>query len=60
MQLLLSFLETPPPALGAPVWKALDDEQRAEAVAALTRLIAKVAATRSDVPTVDTEGKGDD
>lgn len=44
VQLLLSFLRTPRPAGAAPVWDALDEEQRAEVVTMLARLIAKVAA----------------
>ncbi len=48
MQLLLSFLRTPQPPGAAPVWDAVDDEQRAEALTMLARLIAKVAAARSE------------
>ncbi len=47
VQLLLSFLSTPTPAGVAPVWAALDDDQRAEVVTTLVRLIAKMAAARS-------------
>lgn len=48
VQLLLSFLRTPQPAGAAPVWDALDDEQRAEVLTTLIRLIAKVAAVQSE------------
>lgn len=44
MQLWMSFARTPPPEGTAPVWTALNDEQRAEIVAMLARLIAKAAA----------------
>lgn len=43
MQLLLSFVETPPVAGAAPVWDALGDEKRAEVLAVLARLIARAA-----------------
>jgi hypothetical protein len=39
----LSFLEDPLLAGEAPVWTALDEQQRAETVAKLAHLIAKVA-----------------
>ena len=39
----LSFLEVPQPSGVAPVCPGLDEEQRAEVVATLARLIAKVA-----------------
>ena len=54
MQLLMSFLKTPP-AAAAPVWDALDGEQRAEVVATLARLIAKVATARSETEAADRE-----
>lgn len=37
----LSFLEAPVPDGAAPVWNALDDEQRAKVIAMLAQLIAK-------------------
>jgi hypothetical protein len=37
----LSFLEAPVPVGAAPVWNALDEEQRAKVIAMLARLIAK-------------------
>lgn len=46
MQLCLGFLETPPPPGAAPVWTALDDEQRALVVGTLARLIAQLAAAQ--------------
>lgn len=42
----LSFLESPIPTGAAPVWDALDDEQRAKVIAMLARLIAKTIAER--------------
>ena len=53
MQQQMSFLETSPPAGAAPVWAALDKHQKAEVVATLARLIAKVAAPRIGAPAVD-------
>jgi hypothetical protein len=47
VQRQMSFLETC--ARGAaPVWAALDDTQRAEVLAALARLIVKMAAPPDD------------
>jgi len=40
----LSFLEAPVPEGAAPVWTALDEEQRAKVIAMLARLIAKTVA----------------
>lgn len=40
----LSFLEPPIPIGAAPVWNALDDEQRAKVIATLARVIAKTIA----------------
>ena len=40
----LSFLEAPIPKGVAPVWNALDDEQRAKAITMLAQLIAKTIA----------------
>jgi hypothetical protein len=44
----LSFLEDPLVAGEAPVWTALDENQRAETVAKLGYLIAKVATWRHE------------
>ena len=44
MQEQMSFLEMLAPARAAPVWAALDEQQRKATVTALARLIAKVAA----------------
>jgi len=46
VQLLLSFLRMRIPGT-APVWAALDDEQRAEVVSTLARLIVKTVAARN-------------
>lgn len=40
----LSLLETPPPIGTAPVWSALDAEQRALVVSVLVRLMARAVA----------------
>lgn len=40
----LSFLEPPVPTGAAPVWEALDDEQRAKVITMLAQLIAKTIA----------------
>jgi hypothetical protein len=40
----LSLLEAPIPEGVAPVWNALDDEQRAKAITMLAQLIAKTIA----------------
>ena len=45
--LLLSFVRTPLPVGTAPVWDALDVDQRTGIVATLARLIANAAAARS-------------
>ena len=37
----LSFLDPPVPDGAAPVWNALDEEQRAKTITMLARLIAK-------------------
>jgi hypothetical protein len=48
----LSLLEAPMPAGAAPVWDALDTEQRALVVSMLVRLIARaVGATDRTAPT---------
>jgi hypothetical protein len=60
VQLLMGFLETLPPAGAAPVWRSLDDAQRAEVVAALSRLIAKAIAAPAAQPTPDAEDRGDE
>jgi hypothetical protein len=44
----LSFLEDPPPAGVAPVWGALSEEQRSEAVRLLARLIAKAVVDQEE------------
>lgn len=46
----MSFLEVPQPAGVALVWPTLDQEQRAEVVAALARLIAKAASESNPEP----------
>ncbi len=51
----MSFLEILPSANAAPVWAALDDQQRGEVVATLARLIAKMAANRSETAVADEE-----
>lgn len=51
----MSFLEEPPPAGVAPVWAALDEQQRAEVVGTLARLIAKVVAGQSAPLAVESE-----
>jgi hypothetical protein len=43
MQQQMSFLEMSPPPGTAPVWAALDEQQRAEVVTILARLIVQVA-----------------
>lgn len=43
MQQQMSFLEMPPPPGTAPVWAALDEQQRAEVMMTLVRLIVQVA-----------------
>jgi hypothetical protein len=60
VQLQMSFLESPSIPGAAPVWGSLDAEPRAEVVAALARLLAKVAAPTDREPTADTEEKGDE
>jgi len=40
----LSFLEAPMPEGVAPVWSALDNEQRAKVITMLAQLIAKTIA----------------
>ena len=55
MQVQMSFLETPPPSGVAPVWTALDEEQRAIVVAALARLIAKVGILQDEQAPVGSE-----
>jgi hypothetical protein len=44
----LSFLDLPPRDGVAPVWDALDNEQRAQLVVRLARLIARSIATPGD------------
>jgi hypothetical protein len=50
----LSLLEPPAPAGAAPVWSALDTEQRALVVSMLVRLIAKVVVALGE-PVADEE-----
>lgn len=56
MQEQMTFLEALPPAGTAPVWAALDEQQRAEVVTALARLIVQVAIARSGVPAAPDSG----
>lgn len=49
VQLLMSFLETPPAQGAAPALDALEDEQRTAIVTLLARLIANAAAARNQV-----------
>jgi len=60
VQVQMSFLETPPPAGVAPVWTALDEEQRALVVAALARLIAKVSTLQDQQAAVSTQESSDE
>lgn len=60
MQLQMSFPQTSQPADSAPVWATLDEQQRAEALAALARLIAKVADARIVKERTGDEEKGDE
>lgn len=55
----MSFPEIPPPGR-APVWAALDDEQRAEVEAALARLVAKVSTAPNQVDDADCEETDDE
>lgn len=55
MPLQTSFLEKLLPEGVAPVWVALDQEQRTLFVAALARLIAKIAADHSHLLAVGGE-----
>ncbi len=48
MQLKLSFVQLQQPDGVAPVWPALDNEQRSEVLATLARLIAKMAVSPSE------------
>jgi hypothetical protein len=48
VQILMSFLETPPVKVGEPVWPTLDPADRDEIVTTLARLIAK-AVVRNEV-----------
>ena len=54
LQMRLSLLEIPPPGV-APLWSTLDDQQRAEIVTMLARLIAQLATTLTRE-----EGAGDE
>jgi len=55
----LSLLETPPPVGTAPVWSALDAEQRALVVSVLVRLMAKAVAHDGKPDAADPEGSLD-
>ena len=59
MQLLMSFLEIPPPGR-AEVWTTLDDEERTAVEAALARLIAKVVTAPKKVDEDHSERKDDE
>lgn len=56
----MSFLEIPLPAGAAPVWAALDEQQRAEVVKTLARVIANVADARRAKGKPGDEEKGDE
>jgi len=58
VQVQMSFLATPPTPGVAQAWSALDAGQRAEVVAALARVIAKVIVP--DMDEAETEEKGDE
>ena len=60
MQLQMSFLEalTTPGAM--PIWTTLDDEQRAEVLAVLGRLIAKVATNQAQKHQAETKELSDE
>lgn len=60
MQQQMSFLETPAPQGAAPVWAALDEAQRAEGVAVLARVMARMAAPRRAVAGTDDPETGDE
>lgn len=51
----LSLLETSPPVGTAPVWSALDAEQRALVVSVLVRLMAKAVAHDGQPDTAEPE-----
>ena len=51
----LSLLETLSPQRRTAAWLALDDARRAQAVAILARLIAKLAAARCKMTVADPE-----
>lgn len=55
----MSFLEICPPGV-APLWSTLDDQQRAEVVVMLARLIAQLATTHSPMAVTREEGLGDE
>ena len=59
-QLLMTFLEIPPPAGSAPVWTALDENQQAEVEATLARLIAKVTIAPNQTRDADGEENDDE
>jgi predicted Fe-S protein YdhL (DUF1289 family) len=55
-----SFLEAPKTAGAASAWMTLDEEERAEILATLARLIAKVFVAQSDEAAHDSEGATDE
>jgi len=57
--LQLSFLDKQPPDGAAPVWAALDDEQRTLVVAILARLIARIAIAPASTTLADEEQNHD-
>ena len=60
MQMQMSFLQPPAPDGTARVWATLDAQQRAEVMAALARLIAKLATARDDPYPPKNKETGDD
>lgn len=60
MQIQLSFLEEKIEAGAVPVWSTLDDEQRAEAVATLARVIATLFAAEHTRVGADEEESNDE
>jgi hypothetical protein len=60
VQLQLSFLEEKIDASAMAVWSTLDEEQRAEAVATLARVIAKLVAAEHTTVAADDEESNDE
>ena len=52
MRRQLNFLETSEPEGTAPVWAVLDKKQRAEAIAILVRMIAKMTTPAGSHPAI--------